>query len=161
MLAKSLFEPSSSLESVLIAVSVMLKRWESLTPPGRDANPSQFSSQHTMVIIYCPRKDRKIIQIWRERMSNIYWNISRAGERTRGLEASLQKQVTFEIGCFTFKKLGKKSSKPTVAENSVCENYSLLLKYTFIATFWLTNHLNHGVDKTIMKETATWMKPAR
>ena len=35
-------------------VSVVLSRWESLTRPGWDINPSQVSSQETLVLIYLP-----------------------------------------------------------------------------------------------------------
>ena len=31
-----------------------------LTPPGRDTNPSQVSSQQTLVLIYLPQKDGKM-----------------------------------------------------------------------------------------------------
>ena len=51
----------------LSPVSVMISGWESLTPPGRDTNPSQVSSQQTLVFIYLPRKDGKPSWLRRKR----------------------------------------------------------------------------------------------
>ena len=40
--------------------SVLKSGWESLCPPGRDTNPSQVSSQQTLVFVYLPWKDGKL-----------------------------------------------------------------------------------------------------
>ena len=63
-------------------VSVVLSRWKSLTPPGRDTNPSQVSSQQMLVLIYLPRKDGE--PSWRRR-SLKYSNLGRAGIELRTL----------------------------------------------------------------------------
>ena len=49
-----------SLWGHLSPVSVVLSRWESLTPPGQDTNPSQVSFQQMLVLIYLPLKDGKL-----------------------------------------------------------------------------------------------------
>ena len=51
-----LFEPNGLWSRRLSPVSVVLSRYESLTPPGQDINPSQVSSLQTLVLIYLPRK---------------------------------------------------------------------------------------------------------
>ena len=55
-----LYEPSGPWSGRLSSVSVVLSGWESLTPPGRDTNPLQVSSQQMLVLIYLPRKDGKL-----------------------------------------------------------------------------------------------------
>ena len=51
-------------------VSVVLGGWESLTPPERDTNPSQVSSQQILVLIYLPRKDGKWSWLRQKRRSH-------------------------------------------------------------------------------------------
>ena len=41
-------------------------RWESLTPPERDTNPSQVSSQQVLVLIYLPWKDENWVSLGRK-----------------------------------------------------------------------------------------------
>ena len=41
-----------------------------LTPPGRNTNPSQVSSQQMLVLIYLPRKDGKLSQLRRKGHTN-------------------------------------------------------------------------------------------
>ena len=50
-----------------------------------DTNPSQVSSQQTLVLIYLPRKDGKLSYLRRERRSHKYSNLSRARDRTGDL----------------------------------------------------------------------------
>ena len=57
----------------------MLSTWESLTPPGQDTNPSQVSSQQTLVLIYLPGKEGKLNWLRWKRRSHKYSNFGRAG----------------------------------------------------------------------------------
>ena len=53
----------------LSLVSVMLSGWESLSPPGRDTDPSQVSCYS----LFQPRKDGKLGQLWwKEDHTNIH-----------------------------------------------------------------------------------------
>ena len=73
----SIYEPSGPWSRRLSPVSVVLSGWESLTPPGRDTNPSQVSSQQTLVLIYLPREDGKLSWLKRKRRSHKYSNFSK------------------------------------------------------------------------------------
>ena len=66
------------MESALSPVSVVLSGWESLTPPGWDTNPSQVSSQKTLILIYLLRKDGKLSWLRRKRKPHKYPNLDRA-----------------------------------------------------------------------------------
>mgnify|MGYP001792951579 CR=1 FL=1 len=48
------------MERALISGLRSVSVWGSLSPPRRDTNPSQVSSQQTLIIIYRPRKDGKV-----------------------------------------------------------------------------------------------------
>ena len=54
----------------LSPVSVVITNWETLTPPGRDTNPSQVSSQQMLVFAYL---------LWKWK-SHKNWNFCRAAE---------------------------------------------------------------------------------
>ena len=58
------------MESRLSPVSIVLSGWESLTPTGWDINPSQVSSQQTLVFFYLPRKDGKPSSLRQKRKSH-------------------------------------------------------------------------------------------
>ena len=50
-----------------------------MTPPGQDTNPSQVSSQQTLVLINLPWKDRKLSYLRRKRWSHKFAIFVRAG----------------------------------------------------------------------------------
>ena len=82
--AKSLYEPSGPWSRLLSPVSVVLSRWESMTPPGRDTNPSQFSSQQTLVLIYLPWKDESWVSLGgKEGYTNIQITVKPESNRRR------------------------------------------------------------------------------
>ena len=66
------YQPSGPWSRRLSPVSVVLSGWESLITPGRDTNPTQVSSQQTLVLIYLTRKDRKLSLLRRKRRSHKY-----------------------------------------------------------------------------------------
>ena len=53
-----------------------------MTLPGWDTNPSQVSSQQSLVLIYLPRKDGKLSWLRRKRRSHKYSNLGKAGDQT-------------------------------------------------------------------------------
>ena len=73
-------EPSGSWSRRLSPVSVVLSRWESLTPPGWDTNSSQVSSQQTLVLINFtfPRRLESWVSLGRKRWSHKDSNTGRA-----------------------------------------------------------------------------------
>ena len=76
----------------LSSVSVdKLCKWESVTPSGRDTNPSHVNSQQMLVLIYWPRKDRKLNLLLRKRRSHKWPNLNRAKDRTQDLGTRMQR----------------------------------------------------------------------
>ena len=53
-----------------------------MTPPGRDTKPSQISFQQTLVIIYLPRKDRKLGYLRQKRRSHKHSNLQARRNQT-------------------------------------------------------------------------------
>ena len=70
-----------------------------MTSPGLDTNPSQVSSQQTLVLIYLPRKDGKLTWLRRKRRSRKYSNLGKAGYRSGDLVVERQRsyQVTSKL----------------------------------------------------------------
>ena len=71
----------------------MLSGWESLTPPGWDTIPSQVSSQQTLVLIYLPRKDRKLSWLRQKRRLHKYSNLRKARNWTGDLVVGRQRST--------------------------------------------------------------------
>ena len=74
---------------------LVLSGWEPLTPPVRDTNPSQVSSQQTLVLIYLPRKDGKQSWLRRKRRLYKYSNLGRVEDRTGDLV--VRKQRSYQL----------------------------------------------------------------
>ena len=68
------------MERALISGFCSVKRMRVFYPPfGRDTNPSQVSSQQTLVLIYLPRKDGKLSWLrWKRRLHK-YSNLAKPG----------------------------------------------------------------------------------
>ena len=68
----------------LSPISIKLSEWETLTQPERDTNPSQVSSQQTLVLIYLPRKGGKLSNLGQKRSSHKDSNLNWQGQDQTG-----------------------------------------------------------------------------
>ena len=75
-----------------------------MTPPGRDTNPSQVSSQQTLVLNYLPWKDGQLSWLRRKRRSHKYSNLGRAEDRTGDLVVEKPRSYQLRQPCPPKKK---------------------------------------------------------
>ena len=83
------------MEPALISSFCSVKRL--LTPPGWDTNPSQISSQQTLVLIYLSRK-AELAQAGKK-VTQISSNLGRAADRTGDLVAGRQRSYQLHQPC--------------------------------------------------------------